>query len=128
MEFGFRVRVRERCGLRGSDQGKVILTLNGPTVVQSNSISPHDQPYNVVLTVAICGRRGACLGVWGGEERCGCVGRCCEKRRTTAVAPSHCAAACVADAAGVQRPKVVPELVNENTCSVIDRSTGHVHQ
>eukprot|EP00964_Phaeocystis_antarctica_P020510 scaffold11344_cov56-Phaeocystis_antarctica.AAC.1 len=33
----------------------MILTLNGPTVVQSNSNSPHDHPYNVVLTLAICG-------------------------------------------------------------------------
>ena len=35
-------------------------------MVHSNWTSPHDQPYNVVLTVAICGR-GACLVTNGGD-------------------------------------------------------------
>ena len=48
--LGLGVRVRIRA-----------LTLNGPYVVHSNASSPHDHPYNVVLTFAICeeGRRGA---------------------------------------------------------------------
>ena len=74
----------------GGGLGGMILTLNGPTVVQSNSNSPHDHPYNAVLTLAICGvaQPRVLQLVWVGRSN-GCAQEVMEvtgtaKRRTTA--------------------------------------------